>query len=25
MCYMGWQDSLNLLAMLVEANVPAEA
>jgi uncharacterized protein YndB with AHSA1/START domain len=25
MCYMGWQDSLNLLTLLVEANVPAEA
>ena len=25
MCYMGWQESLNLLALLVEANVPEEA
>ena len=23
-CYLGWQDSLNLLAMLVEAEVPDE-
>ena len=22
MCYLGWQESLNLLALLVEANVP---
>ena len=25
MCYMGWQESLSLLALLVEANVPADA
>lgn len=25
MCYMGWQESLNLLAMLVEANIPEDA
>ena len=25
MCYMGWQESLTLLALLVEANVPANA
>lgn len=23
-CYLGWQDSLRLLAMLVEADVPDE-
>lgn len=23
MCYLGWQDSLNLLTMLVEPNIPA--
>jgi Activator of Hsp90 ATPase homolog 1-like protein len=23
MCYLGWQDSLNLLALLVEAEIPA--
>ena len=25
MCYMGWQESLNLLTLLVEANVPESA
>jgi len=24
MCYLGWQESLQLLALLVEAEVPAE-
>jgi len=24
MCYLGWQDSLTLLAQLVEAEIPAE-
>jgi hypothetical protein len=23
MCYLGWQESLNLLALLVEAEIPA--
>jgi hypothetical protein len=24
MCYLGWQESLSLLALLVEAEIPAE-
>ena len=24
-CYLGWQESLNLLALLVEADIPAES
>jgi len=24
LCYLGWQDSLTLLAQLVEAEIPAE-